>query len=203
MTRKEFSVLSGLLFAIIFSLCTQDIKEAEQIQQNTLRLHVMANSNSVYDQQTKLVVRDQILKMNDIVTYGYKDFYSAAEHTENNLATIENRINSYLADNNVPYKAVCSVEDFIFDTTQYSGFALPKGQYTALTVRLGKAEGKNWWCVLYPALCSTSCGDIALGESSDFIKTDRITPRFKVVEIYEDIKQKLIQNNTEQYKNTG
>ena len=203
MTRKEISVLFGLLFSIIISLCSQDIKTAEEIQNNTLRLHIIANSNSAYDQQTKLAVRDEILKMNDILSQSGDNFDSAVQNTNNNLQKIEKQINDYLNNNKVPYNAVCSVEDFIFDTTQYSGFTLPKGQYTALTVRLGDARGKNWWCVLYPALCSTSCGEIALAESSDFIKTDRIMPRFKVVEIYEDIKQKFVQNKTEQYKNIG
>jgi len=70
-------------------------------------------------------------------------------------------------------------------------------------VRLGKAEGRNWWCVMYPALCSTSCGEIALENSSSFIKVQRPAMRFKVVEIYEELKNKLKTNTAEKYDHTG
>ena len=77
MTRKEISVLMGLVVAIIFSFCSQDVKAAKEIRQNTLRLHIIANSNSEYDQQTKLAVRDEILKMNDVLSPANDDFNSA------------------------------------------------------------------------------------------------------------------------------
>lgn len=201
MTKQELSVLLGLLFAVVFSFCAQDIKAAEDIRQNTLRLHIIANSDSSRDQSVKIAVRDDILKSENIIFSDAEDFDTALKNTRNNLEEIEESVNDFLAECGAGYDAVCTLENFYFDTKQYSGFALPKGEYTALTVRLGKAEGKNWWCVVYPALCSQSCGDIALESSTDFIKTEKITARFKVVEIFEDIKHKLVSEKTAEYTN--
>ena len=201
MTKQELSVLLGLLFAVVFSVCAQDIKEAEDIRQNTIRLHIIANSNSLQDQNIKIAVRDDILKSEDTVFSDAENFDTALKNTRDNLEEIEESVNAFLAECGAGYNARCSLENFYFDTKQYNGFALPKGEYTALTVRLGKAEGKNWWCVVYPSLCSQSCGDIALENSTDFIKTEKITARFKVVEIFEDIKYRLAAEKADKYAN--
>ena len=201
MTKQELSVLLGLLFAVVFSFCAQDIKAAEDIRQNTLRLHIIANSDSSRDQSVKIAVRDDILKSENIIFSDAEDFDTALKNTRNNLDEIEESVIHFLAECGAGYDAVCTLENFYFDTKQNNGFALPKGQYTAITDRLGKAEGKNWWCVVYPALCSQSCGDIALESSTDFIKTEKITARFKVVEIFEDIKHKLVSEKTAEYTN--
>ncbi|MBQ7284311.1 MAG: stage II sporulation protein R [Oscillospiraceae bacterium] len=201
MNKKEISVLLGLVLTIAFSLCFGYITDAQQIRANTLRLHVIANSNSKVDQSAKLAVKEYILSMEDILPNKAADFASAQKAVRKNMPQIENAVNKFLQQNNLSYTARCSLEQFYFDTTRYSGFALPKGEYTALTVRLGKAQGKNWWCVIYPALCSQSCGEIVLENSDGFIKTARLTPRFKIVEIYEDIKGKLVKSDVQQYTN--
>lgn len=201
MTKQELSVLLGLLFAIAFSVCAQDVKTAQDIRQNTLRLHIIANSDSSRDQSVKIAVRDDILKSENIIFSDAEDFDTALKNTRNNLEDIEESVNDFLAECGAGYNARCTLENFYFDTKQYNGFALPKGEYTALTVRLGKAEGKNWWCVVYPALCSQSCGETVLENSADFIKTEKITARFKVVEIFEDIKHKLVSEKTAEYTN--
>ena len=201
MTKQELSVLLGLLFSIVFSVCAQDIKTAQEIRQNTLRLHIIANSDSSRDQSVKIAVRDDILKSEDIIFSDAEDFDTAVKNTQKNLGKIESMVNNFLRDKGVGYNARCTLENFYFDTKQYNGFALPKGEYTALTVRLGKAEGKNWWCVVYPALCSQSCGETVLENSTDFIKTEKITARFKVVEIFEDIKYRFAAEKAEKYAN--
>ena len=147
-----------------------------------------------------MAVKEEILQMENLLSVGSNDFYSALKNVKENLPLIEEKINGSLAAQNAGYSAKCSIERFYFDTTSYTGFALPQGEYTAFTVRLGNAQGKNWWCVLYPALCSQSCGEIVLENSDEFIKTDKITPRFKVVELYEDVKAYFVQR-TDKYQN--
>ncbi|MBR6518550.1 MAG: stage II sporulation protein R [Oscillospiraceae bacterium] len=201
MTKQELSVLLGLLFAIVFSVCAQDVKTAQDIRQNTLRLHIIANSDSLQDQSVKIAVRDDILKSENIIFSDAEDFDTAVKNTQKNLGKIESMVNNFLKDIGVGYTARCTLENYHFDTKQYNGFALPKGEYTALTVRLGKAGGKNWWCVVYPALCSQSCGDTVLENSADFIKTEKITARFRVVEIFEDIKYRFAAEKAAEYTN--
>ena len=200
MNKKELAVLTGLIFTILFSLCSESIAAAESVKANTLRLHIIANSDTSADQNIKLAVRDSILQSENLIISQEKDFNTAVENLNGNLQLVEDNINRYLAQAGADYKAKCSIEQFYFDTTAYSGFVLPQGEYTALTVRLGNAQGKNWWCVIYPALCSQSCGETALQESDGFIKTDSITPRFKVVELYENVKEHFTQR-TQKYEN--
>ena len=201
MNKKEISVLAALVVTAVFSVLAAQIKEAQQIRDNTLRLHIIANSNTDTDQQYKLYIKDEILKMDEILPSKAENIDQAVSLVKGNLPVIEKRVNELLKTQNAPYTAACSVENFYFDTTQYTDFALPKGEYTALTIRLGKAQRKNWWCGMYPALCSSTFGELAMQDSSDFIKTQKPAARFRVVEIYEDIKTALTGKTCEEYKN--
>ena len=203
MNKQEISVLSAFIITFVFSVLSGQIYEAQQIKNNTLRLHIIANSNSVMDQQDKLLIRDELMAMEDVLPVYADSFSGAVAQVQDNIDVIEQRINDILEKSNKNYTARCSLENFCFDTTQYDSFALPKGEYTALTVRLGKADGNNWWCVMYPALCSQSFCDTAYENSTDFIKTEKLIPRFKVVEIYEDVKNFFVKTDTEIYKNIG
>ena len=203
MNRQEISVLTAFIVTFVFSVLSGQVYEAQQVKDNTLRLHIIANSNSPVDQQDKLFIRDELLAMEDIMPVYANNFTQAVAQVQGNIDVIEQRVNDILVKSGKDYTARCSLENFYFNTTQYDDFALPKGEYTALTVRLGKAEGNNWWCVMYPALCSQSFCDSAYENSTDFIKTEKLIPRFKVVEIYEDVKNFFVKNDTEVYKNIG
>ena len=203
MNKQEISVLTAFIVTFIFSVLSGQVYEAQQVKDNTLRLHIIANSNSPVDQRDKLFVRDELLAMEDIMPVYADSFSGAVAQVQDNIDVIEQRVNDILVKSGKDYTARCSLENFYFDTTQYDDFALPQGEYTALTVRLGQAKGKNWWCVMYPALCSQSFCDSAYENSTDFIKTEKLIPRFKVVEIYEDVKNFFIKTDTEVYKNIG
>ncbi len=201
MKKSEISLLCGFVLTVVISLVSHQLYDAQQVCAGTLRLHIIANSNTAEDQRIKLEVRDEILNSDKLFSAEAADFDEVKKLASANAAIMEKDINRYLEKQNIPYTARCSVEKFYFDTTQYDGFVLPKGEYTAFTVRLGKAEGKNWWCVLYPALCSTACGEIQMENTAEFIKTPKITARFKVVEIYEDIKTRFWGTESPKYKN--
>ena len=115
-------------------------------------------------------------------------YSEALKITDSNIEYLEEAANSVLRLNNAGYTARCSMEKFYFDTTEYSGFTLPRGEYTALTIRLGKAEGKNWWCVVYPTLCLSSAAEYDNSDDTVFISTDKFNIKFRTVEIWQDIK---------------
>ena len=203
MNKKELALLVSLIITTVISVLSGQIYEAETIRANTLRLHIIANSDSKADQQQKLYIKEKLLVMDDILPTEAQNIDQAVSVVKGNLPVIEARINTLLQNSSAGYKASCSIEDYYFDTTAYENFVLPQGKYTALTVRLGKAEGKNWWCVMYPALCSRSCGKTELENSSGFIKAQKPSVRFKVVEIYENLKNKFETNTTEKYGHIG
>ena len=124
------------------------------------------------------------------------NFTQAVSQVRGNIDVIEQRVNDILVKSGKDYTARCSLENFYFDTTQYDDFVLPQGEYTALTVRLGKAEGNNWWCVMFPPLCLPAVsenneesvysvfgengGNLVTGKSGYIIK-------LRIVEIVENI----------------
>ncbi|MBO4501724.1 MAG: stage II sporulation protein R [Clostridia bacterium] len=141
------------------------VKESE-VYANTVRLHVIANSNSEYDQQLKYAVRDAILKEfgelfdpSDVENASYTAASSLSKLEE----TAQRVIDSYGADYTA--RAVFGYEDYperIYETRVY-----PAGKYRSLRVILGGGEGKNWWCVLFPPLCSGSAVTVRGGSSGE------------------------------------
>ncbi len=135
-------------FGIIFIL---NFLSAERIHRNVkesvIRMHIVANSNSEEDQALKLKVRDFVLeKYGNILSE--QDRKTAMETISANLRQMEADIGQKF---NVRVKAELAQTDF--PTKRYDSVRLPAGQYTALNIKIGKAQGKNWWCVMYPPLC--------------------------------------------------
>ena len=175
-------ILSILLFLYTI-VCAISYVEAvsTDISSSVFRLHVIANSDSDEDQSLKYKVRDNLLNyMNNIC----KDCSSkeeairiVSEHQEEfrqvALDTIKNEGYSY----NVKIE----IGNFEFPTKHYGDISLPAGFYDALKVEIGKAEGKNWWCVMFPSLCFVD-------ESKSDVNSDNLKQEI------ENIKPKEINN---------
>lgn len=198
MKKSEKSILIGLMLALAISLFADINFQARQIRGSTLRLHVIANSNSRDDQRIKMRVKDAVSGLRRDICAGAADLEQAVELTEQNLDFIQMSADRALEDMGAGYKAKCSVEDFYFDTTAYSAFTMPKGEYKALTVKLGRAEGKNWWCVVYPGLCASASAKYEDDDSNTFVETDNFRIKFKAVEIYQDFIS-LFEEKAEKY----
>ena len=116
------------------------------------RLHVIADSNSEADQAIKLAVRDAIIQelgdMDGAQTSQEAEQY-AAQHLEELIETA----NGVLEEEGFPYRATAEIGTFEFPDKTYGDVLFPAGEYRALRIKLGQAEGQNWWCVLFPPLC--------------------------------------------------
>lgn len=191
----ETGILFGLICAIILSVAKFDVA-CEDLRHGVLRLHIIANSDSLEDQQLKLKVRDAILKNSDLIFDTACDLDSAILCAEENLQTITDEANKVIDDNGMDYGACALVGKTYFETREYEDFTLPAGEYTSLIVKLGKAEGKNWWCVVYPAVCLPAADGADLSESVSQKGTavaknpKKYIMRFKIVEWYENFKTK-------------
>ena len=91
--------------------------------------------------------------------------------------------------NGCDYPVTAEITNMYFNTRRYDGYTLPAGRYDALRVRIGKAEGHNWWCVLYPGICLSAAEerDRQARESFDsgeyeVIHNEPYSYRFKAVE---------------------
>ncbi|MBR5521670.1 MAG: stage II sporulation protein R [Oscillospiraceae bacterium] len=194
MKKSDMSIIAGLIIALVITFFTDTNTHAANIRQQTLRLHIIADDNSRQAQDIKMMVKNSIAGLCSEIYCDAQNYDDAIRITKENLIQIENTVNSILKSAGAGYTAICSIESFYFDTTSYTGFTLPQGEYTALTIRLGRARGHNWWCVMYPALCLSAAAEYDSRESSAFITTPKFRIRFKTVEIWEDIKTHFIKS---------
>ncbi len=149
-----FMILILLLF-LYTTVCAISYVSAvsTDISNSVFRLHVIANSNSDEDQNLKYKVRDNLLAyMNNICSNcssKEEAINIVSEHQEEfrqvALETIKNE--------GFSYDVKIEIGNFEFPTKQYGDISLPAGLYDALKVEIGKAEGRNWWCVMFPSLC--------------------------------------------------
>ena len=149
-------ILSILISVATFFTLNAFIPKAEEakIYDACVRLHVIANSDSESDQELKLKVRDKLLEKVD--EYEAKDkkeaIYLLEENKEELITLAKEVVSKEGEDYNV--KIEIGLEDY--PTRTYEDFSLPAGEYTSVRVIIGEGKGQNWWCVLYPPLCTSS-----------------------------------------------
>lgn len=150
----ELGFALGLALTVLLTaFAAHRRRVAARVCADTVRLHILANSDTLEDQLVKLQVRDAILAaLPDSVL-------QAGDTTQAEAALRQALPTLHLAAQRALYKAHCPqttrlrLEQLDFTARDYGDFTLPGGRYTALRVELGDANGHNWFCVLYPALC--------------------------------------------------
>ncbi len=188
----EISVFAGLLIAIVFSI-TGFASTCEEIRGDVLRLHVIANSDSAEDQQLKLKVRDAVLEAGKNIFNGSVTRENAEEKIKAEEEKLEEAARKVIEENGFDYDVDITVTEEYFNTRTYENVTLPAGKYMAVRVLIGESIGKNWWCVMFPPLCiPASQTDINMYLDEKEVKlvetNPKYEPRFKIVEIYESIK---------------
>ncbi len=191
----ELALFTGLLFAVFTSFARFDAA-CDDLRQNVLRLHIIANSNSEADQAVKLLVRDRILRETTDIFSGAAGLADAEKKAAERIGDIAEYAAETLEENGFGYGATAEIGNSYFETREYDTFTLPAGNYRSLIIRLGKAEGKNWWCVVFPAVCIPAAAQGAeLSDSTSKASAEiaehpqKYIMRFKAVEIFEDFKK--------------
>ena len=180
------ALLGGLLFWSAAGWWNAQQQTGEALRADTLRLHVRADSDSVFDQTCKLAVRDALL---DLTEQLYQDAGTADEAramAARHLVDFQRTAQQTLARLGAPRTVRVSLVNMYFDTTEYGSFTLPAGRYDAVRVDIGEpgSYGRNWWCVLYPGLCTTACGSYDDPAENDLICGEYIL-RLRVVELWQ------------------
>lgn len=151
---RELGAGIGFLLAVVLTLgMARRQTVAAQVREDTIRLHVLANSDTIEDQLLKLEVRDAILATLPSAVTRAETPQQATRALQSALPALQAAANKTLLAAHSGQTAAVRLEQFDFAAKDYGTFALPAGSYTALRVELGKAQGHNWFCVLYPALC--------------------------------------------------
>lgn len=178
----------GLALSLLLGGLRSFALECESVQDEVLRLHIPANSDSAEDQQMKLRLRDHILSVYGAQLAAETDISAAKERITALLPEIEADCREFLRENGADYSASVQLTDMYFTTRTYEDVTLPAGNYTALRITLGSGEGQNWWCVMFPPLCipvasemSEELPDVLTGEGAE------IEVKFAVYEFFKKL----------------
>lgn len=138
-----------------------------EIAKKILRFHVLANSDSDEDQEVKIKVRDAVGRMLEPKLKEAKSRKETEAIVKENMSAIIDTAELTLEKNGYHYGATARVADVDFPDKTYGTYTFPKGNYRALQITLGKGDGHNWWCVLYPNMCFQGSVYEVVDESSE------------------------------------
>lgn len=195
--KKKIAVFVPVFLAFILFICSfvPLITTGESISNKVLRLHIIANSDSDYDQNVKLKVRDEVLKLSGDMFADCKTLEDAKNVSQNNIDLIQSVANNTLSSLGCSEAATVAVAKEYFSTRIYDDFTLPAGIYDSIKIVIGNGEGHNWWCVMFPQVCLSGCTkdleDDLTDEEIKMIHSKDYILKFKAVEIYEKLKYKI------------
>ena len=191
--KNEILQFAATLLLLTVMISVFPTEEDYKIYEDTLRLHILANSDSREDQDLKIAVRDLILDSFGGKLEGIDAIDSAIEITNDMLDEIENIANDFIASSGVNYGAKAEISKEWYETRDYGSFTLPRGYYSSLIITLGKGEGQNWWCIMFPPMCRDFASDDGGDDSGGAVYEiggEKYTIKFKSLEIIADLFKK-------------
>ncbi len=186
------SVFIAMIICVIFSMIPFNAG-CKNLSRDVFRLHILANSDSKADQALKIKVRNSVLKYTNTMYKNAKSRQEAEKLTADSLQKIADIARQRVYEEGYDYPVKAQITHMYFNTRYYDKVTMPSGFYNALRITIGKGEGHNWWCVMYPSLCVGSSTDYnALKENTDSQEYDIMTSgnykfKFKAVEYFEKI----------------
>ena len=193
----------ALILAITLTATLIPTESEAEIYTDTVRLHILANTDGDYDQELKYKVRDYVLKNYSDKLSGFENAENAKEELQALLPEIEESVDAYLKSEGASYSSRVTLSQEWYDTRAYDDFTLPRGVYYSLRVMLGEAEGKNWWCVMYPPMCLDLATEDAprddgildyTKEEFTLITTGEYSVKFKLLELVSSAVRQLSKN---------
>ena len=202
MKIKKWEIYIAIVLAIFvgaYIFVDSISKEQNELSDKLIRMHVVANSDSSDDQELKLEVRDSVNKYLEKHIKDCNEKCSAEDAIKIHLNEIKNVAQNTICGNGYDYNVNVSLTDEYFPTREYDNFSLPAGKYTSLRITIGEGNGKNWWCVVFPPLCTSAVTDETLTELAfteeeiKFITSDdtNVIFKFKILELINIIKTSL------------
>ena len=197
---KRVEIVLMVAAALVLMSGALALQTQDQLADKVVRLHVLANSDSEEDQALKLRVRDRVLERATELLEQSADRQEAEALLRGNLLELENLAAEEIAAEGYDYPVTAELTDTTFPTREYDGFTLPAGEYLALRIVIGEGAGQNWWCVVFPPLCTTASADVpasalAAGLTQEDVNLITEEPgyvlKFKTVELWERLRAAL------------
>lgn len=172
------NIFKSLCVAFIISIlaCLVPFEgECREISDSVFRIHILANSDSEADQNLKLKVRDAVLKKSEELFSDASGKEQAMKLAQENLTFLTQTAQQTVYSEGYDYPVTVEIKRMYFSTRYYEDVTMPSGVYDALQIRIGKAEGKNWWCVMYPSLC------LSVADEENPLKDELTHSQFTIV----------------------
>ncbi|MBY9077659.1 stage II sporulation protein R [Paenibacillus sp. HN-1] len=161
---KHTAIMISILMMIMMSWESQKTDAAVgggPIPEQSIRLRILANSDSAGDQLVKRQIRDRVVEqMNGWVAKleNPQSLDQARAVIREHLPELEKLVGQELDKRGLSYGYKVELGVVPFPTKLYGGTVYPAGNYEALRITLGAGDGQNWWCVLFPPLCFIDAG---------------------------------------------
>lgn len=181
--------LTMLIVTMVIGVLPTDAEG--EIYDDTLRLHILANSDTSEDQALKLEIRDRILRKYGALLKIGNSIAEAKESVELLLPEIESDAKLWISELGYDYDVNATLSVEWYETRKYESFTLPAGYYSSLRVIIGEGAGQNWWCVMYPPLCMEMASESAppddgvidySKEEIELITAGKYQVKFKILE---------------------
>lgn len=147
--KKLISIMIAIVSIFLLAGCGSNSTTQEQY----LRIHIRANSNSRIDQNIKYTIKDDLVNYLTPLVSQCNSFDEVVDMIDDNINDMENLCDNILTDNGFSYTSKIMINEEYFPTRAYDEYVLESDFYDAIIVNLGEAKGDNWWCVVYPPLC--------------------------------------------------
>ena len=151
MKRIIIFILTGTL--LLCTLAVQPGTSSDGGTDDILRLHIRAANDSEEEQALKLSVRNAVLRFLAPLTAECRSKEEAKNVISAHLTDLRSVAEETIQSNGKDHTVTAALTREFFDYREYNGFFLPEGEYDALRIDIGAAEGHNWWCVIFPAAC--------------------------------------------------
>jgi len=157
--------------------------DSELIKDKMIRFHVIANSDSIEDQDIKLKVRDKVLEYIYPKLEGASEIDKSREILKENDKEIKDIALKVLQENNYDYKVESTLSNEMFPVKSYGDITLPQGEYEAYRIILGDGKGQNWWCVMFPPLCFVDItkGEVSSEDTEEIMKKNLSEKEYDIV----------------------
>ena len=199
-------IVLGLMVGYAYSQSCKINTFSNDYKENLIRFHVLANSDSEEDQALKLKVRDKVISYLKPKLEDSESISQSEKIILNEKDKLMDICKETIKQNGYNYDVSINLGYSKFPTKQYSSVVLPAGEYKSLKIIIGKGQGKNWWCVMFPPLCFVDEQNNVIDKETDeklkkvltkdeyelIVEKDKkninnLQIKFKIVEVFQKI----------------
>lgn len=159
-----------VVIILVYMVIGNVLAEKNLIPDDAIRIRVVPNSNSAYDQDMKAKVKDELQNSMYNLLKDVKGVEDARKVINSNLKMIDNNINDLFKKENYNQTFEINFGLNYFPEKKYKGVKYEEGYYESLLVTIGEGAGDNWWCVLFPPLCLIEAEESTEVEYTSFVK---------------------------------